>query len=300
MRMVVGIDGSPSSWVAHELIAATTWPSGSEFLLVQAHESHAPAGDRFRDARDALDALAWPLRRLGHRVEVRYEQGPAASVLREAAAEFAADLIVVGSRGRGPAAKAFLGSVSADLADHASCPVLVARLAGVSRILLATDGSAGARSIPAILRRWHAFRTPPVEVLSVAPPPAPSNELMVTAWATPGVAQPEERVRAEISIRHQQFVDEMVARLDEGGWVAVGQVRIGDAAHEIVAEAGEAGCDLIITGSRGLGDLRRLLTGSVAHDVLLHSHASVLVMRGNVPARLERRVTVPAFGGATA
>jgi nucleotide-binding universal stress UspA family protein len=94
-------------------------------------------------------------------------------------------------------------------------------------------------------------------------------------------------------VRHQQFVDEMTQRLAEDGWDASGMVRAGDPAREIVTSGEEMGCDLLITGSRGVGDLHRLVLGSVAHDVLLHSHCSVLVMRGHVPVRAERRAAIP-------
>ena len=56
--------------------------------------------------------------------------------------------------------------------------------------------------------------------------------------------------------------------------------------------------DLIVTGSRGLGDLQRMVSGSVAHDVLLHTGASVLVMRGQVHAAArerERATSTAAF-----
>ena len=77
----------------------------------------------------------------------------------------------------------------------------------------------------------------------------------------------------------------MAERLHDVGWDATGLVRLGEPAEEIVKAANELGSDLVVTGSRGLGDLQRILAGSVAHDVLLHSHCSVLVMRGQVPAR---------------
>jgi nucleotide-binding universal stress UspA family protein len=50
-------------------------------------------------------------------------QGFAQDVL--VAASMAADLLVVGSRGRGAVRTLLLGSVSAHVASHAHCPVVV-------------------------------------------------------------------------------------------------------------------------------------------------------------------------------
>ena len=58
-------------------------------------------------------------------VEQRVVSGNAAERLAELAEEEAADLIVVGSRGRGAFKAAFLGSVSNELIGLARCPVLV-------------------------------------------------------------------------------------------------------------------------------------------------------------------------------
>jgi nucleotide-binding universal stress UspA family protein len=88
--------------------------------------------------------------------------------------------------------------------------------------------------------------------------------------------------------RHRVMADEMAGTLTAAGWRAKSYVRNGEAAREIEAAAADFGADLIITGSRGLSGLQRILLGSVAHHVLLHSPCSVLVMRGHVSAHGQR------------
>jgi nucleotide-binding universal stress UspA family protein len=313
MRVVLGLDSSPSSRVAHGFVTTATWPRWSSFVLVTAFDdagawaSRAPSGGRFDEASrstprpdllDALEEFAVPLRQAGHVVELRAEAGPVGQVLRDTASREAADLIVVGSRGRGVAASAIGGSTSADLTDHAPCPVLIARRPSMSRVLVATDGSPSAKAIPDIIAGWQFVRRLPIDVVSVAPRSAASTDFMVTAWA-PTPESGYDGSADEVVNRHHRYADELAERLRDAGWDATPMVRVGDAAHQIVHAADELASDLVITGSRGLGDLKRLLIGSVAHDVLLHSRCSVLVLRGHVPARLAQQAAV-AYAGAPA
>jgi hypothetical protein len=84
------------------------------------------------------------------------------------------------------------------------------------------------------------------------------------------------------------------AALQLAGVTAEAEVRQGDPADQIVRAARTFEADLVVTGSRGLGTLPRLLLGSVARKVLLHADASVLVMRSH-PERVARaeRFAVP-------
>jgi nucleotide-binding universal stress UspA family protein len=77
----------------------------------------------FSDAEDAFSALAPEITDASFDREVRL--GQPAVVLAENAAEQQAELIVVGSRGRGAWRSAALGSVSADLTRLAPCPVMI-------------------------------------------------------------------------------------------------------------------------------------------------------------------------------
>lgn len=47
----------------------------------------------------------------------------------------------------------------------------------------------------------------------------------------------------------------------------------------ILEAAANNGCDLIVVGSHGRGALGRFLLGSIATDVLVHSHIPVLICR---------------------
>jgi nucleotide-binding universal stress UspA family protein len=55
--------------------------------------------------------------------------------------------------------------------------------------------------------------------------------------------------------------------------------RIGDATENIVGYAKDHGADLIVMGSRGLGNLSGLLLGSVSHKVMQVAHCPCLVVR---------------------
>ncbi|MGJ3263693.1 MAG: universal stress protein [Salinarimonas sp.] len=53
----------------------------------------------------------------------------------------------------------------------------------------------------------------------------------------------------------------------------------GDPAHTILAIAEREGADTIVLGSRGLGELRALIVGSVSHKVGQLAHTTVITVR---------------------
>ena len=155
-------------------------------------------------------------------------------------------------------------------------------------MLLATDGTRSSLAIPRVLAAWgSAFRGLPVEVLSVAP-----RHAFVTPWASTG--EDEATEPGELSV-HEGIAHEVADEMMELGWHAAAVARAGDPVRQIIASGAEWRADLIVTGSRGLGTLRRMVEGSVAHDVLLHARSSVLVMRGLVPAPISQ--TAPVLSG---
>lgn len=135
-RIVVGVDGSEASdaalgWAlaqAHrtgdqvQAVHAWHYPEISELLTANPFELQH---DEFR--ADAARVLRSALERVDPRPDVHVDpvvaMGRAAEVLLAAAAD--ADLLVVGSRGRGGFAGLLLGSVSQHCVHHAPCPVVV-------------------------------------------------------------------------------------------------------------------------------------------------------------------------------
>lgn len=292
MKIVLALDGSPGSIVARDLVAGRPWPEGTTITLVTAVElpiawftDIAAAGDWFTDAEEALSrqaeeslaALAAPLENRGWTIQRRVAQGRAATAILDAADETAADLIVIGSRGRGPIRSMLLGSVSAEVTDRATQSVLVARHDTASRVLVATGGADCDAVIPDVLGAWGALRDLDGVILSVAPVDSPTFDLLVGLY-TLG-EQSMEHQREELLARHRDVAAAMAERLSGIGIAARPEVRSGDAAHEILEAAKERQVDLIVTGSHCLHGMDRWLLGSVARNVALHAEASVLIVR---------------------
>jgi len=135
--VVVGVDGSPDSSAALEWAASEARLRGAELHIIHtwsvpalSYGTYLPAtafDDVARAAERSLTAQIAEV--LGDDPDITYvtevSEGPPASALLEAAET--ALIVVVGSRGRGGFAGLLLGSVSAQVAHHAHCPVLIVR-----------------------------------------------------------------------------------------------------------------------------------------------------------------------------
>jgi len=135
--IVVGVDGSPSSLAALQwagaqarltgaaLQAVTTWEYPTEYAGFGFASAIPEDIDFEKDARDALSAAvaeALP-DQAGLTLTESTLEGHAALVLTDLSESAA--LLVVGCRGHGGFTGLLLGSVSAHLAAHAHCPVVV-------------------------------------------------------------------------------------------------------------------------------------------------------------------------------
>jgi len=103
--------------------------------------------------------------------------------------------------------------------------------------------------------------------------PATMNELFRSA-------QSGEETARIVSALGDRIAEMAVQRARELGVEDV-QMRVvpGDYAEAILDMAGDLGADMIVMGSRGLGGLKGLLTGSVSNKVTQHASCSVLTVR---------------------
>lgn len=144
-RVVVGVDGSPASLEALKFAAGEARLRGSTLEAICAWQypqayGWAPVPEDFDPESDMERTLAEAVATVesGTPVDAVVVQGQPADVLLNAA--IGAELLVVGSRGRGGFSGLLLGSVSQQCVHHATCPVVVVPATSASR------GSKPARS----------------------------------------------------------------------------------------------------------------------------------------------------------
>jgi nucleotide-binding universal stress UspA family protein len=292
MRILVATDGSDPAAIGIELARDVATLSRGELRIVAVAP---PTSELFGGAWPAeMIVDPEPLERavcdqLEARLRAEVAETPAdlrpSSILRRGrpateivseAVDWRADLIVMGSRGHGGLSSILLGSVSEEVIDRSSVPVLVARRPRIRRLIVAVDGSLAADEAVDFVARDRTFAGVDAAVVNVAPPIWPWW-LGVSAGDTDSVEVimgMNETARRE----SQAAADRAAKRLNDAGLAATRRDRTGDPAEELVHVSMELDADTIVIGSRGRIGLRRLVLGSVARQVMRHAPASVLVV----------------------
>ncbi|MEX3989705.1 universal stress protein [Paraburkholderia sp. EG286A] len=196
-----------------------------------------------------------------------------------AARDWQADMLVVGTRHQGRMKRWVDGSVSGALAVCAPCPLLVVPVeyeetnghAPLARILLATDGSpASAQAIDAALRLAEPQATLRavyvVDRSSVAGDPVPGS-VLEDALADLG--------RKALASAHTQL--DVSGRAYETALVATGRMR-DDVAHTVLRDARDWQADLVALGTQGRRGVARWLLGSVAQRAIEITHVPLLLV----------------------
>jgi len=137
-RIVVGVDGSEAAQAALEWAIDEARRRNAVVEAIQAWHQPGVTGYAYlgeidlsefvTETKEILDAAIAAVDTTGVTVESKVMTGGAAQVLVEEAK--GADLLVVGSRGRGGFSGLLLGSVSQQAAHHAPCPIVIVHPGG--------------------------------------------------------------------------------------------------------------------------------------------------------------------------
>jgi len=287
MRILLGVDGSSSSDAVIQEAARRAWPAGSEFNVVTVVDpfffTRAPAllEEAKKNTLQGMKDQAKPLVDAGWCVNENIILDNPRHALPRAASAWKADMILLGSHGRGAVGRLLLGSTAQAVLRHAECSVEIVRgcrkerTGQGMRVLIPTDGSEHAEdALESVARRPWANGS---EFLIIASPEYP-----VLVGEYPYYA-PEQM--ADLTRNSRNHASESAQRgealLAKAGLETSREVTEpkDTPAHAILGAAENWGADLIVMGSHGRRGFDRLILGSVSETVALHAPCSVEVVR---------------------
>jgi nucleotide-binding universal stress UspA family protein len=284
--IIVGVDGSPASnaavcWAARDAVMrripltlvhvvnplASTWsqaPLLDGFAVWQENEGRRILADALKIARDTAKD--------NPRIPIESELMFSATVPTLVDMSKDAELMAVGTYGRGALARGLLGSVSSGLVRHAHCPVAVIRdeAARMPRptqapVLVGVDGSPASELATAIAFDEASRRGVDLVALH-AWSDREVFELPGLDWSA--VKAEEERLLAEgLAGWQERYPD-----------VAVHRLLVCDRPAHVLVETSET-AQLVVLGSHGRGGFTGMLLGSVSNAVVQTVRMPVIVAR---------------------
>lgn len=288
--ILVPLDGTAFGEQALPAATAIARRAGARVRLVHVHrpvvvDQHTLGATAEYAAREEerrkLARVAGGLAAAGIPAEHALLDGPVVETLVRHAGEVAADLVVMTTHGRGPLARAVLGSVADSLVRGLRLPTLLIRPvepggradrpAPVRHVLVALDGSQEAEAmLPKAVELGEAMgaRFTLLRVVDSVP-----------AYPIPAGVAPsdldEEVVRARAAAA--AYLERVAAPLRGKGLDVRTQVALDPVPSQAVLEQAHAlGCDLIALESHGRSGLARLLFGSVTGEVVRQGTTPVL------------------------
>jgi nucleotide-binding universal stress UspA family protein len=220
--------------------------------------------------RDELHAFLAPTHAAGVSAEASVVDGQPAAAILDHARRNPADLVVMGTHGRGGVGRLVLGSVAETVLRHAPCPVLTVRSAErwlsarapFRRILCPVDFSPASDAALAHALSLAAQLDADITLLHVVEPPHRGL-----------VEDAEQAIRAGERLRRAMPAD---AR----DWCRPREVLAvaGRVSEAILDEARKSHADLIVMGVQGRRALGVMLFGSNTHEVVRHAECPVMTL----------------------
>lgn len=299
MKLLIGVDGSHGSFEAVKLAARLVDRSRDQIAFYYSpvdgplKSGEGTSAEMLQRARQALaDAVFAEARKrlpepLAGDVHTIVGTQKPAHGLMVAADSWRANAIVVGARGLGPIQSLFLGSVSRQIVQTGTIPVLVVRPDTVPndpamRLLLAYHPASAERQAEATsMFAWppgtqgHVIRV--VESMLAGPLPAwleqqardADAEAMAQAWVEEHAAEVQQQ-KAELTA----YLQKLPTAFHHVSPLVVE----GHPADQILKTIKAEKIDLTIVGKTAGGVLKRMLVGSTSAQILNHAACSVLVV----------------------
>ncbi len=292
-RILVPLDGSPFSEQALDSAVELARRSGAELRLVRVHlpyVSGIETGDidLRADQEAALSELAYIEKTaerisatLGRPVTGELLQGEVAMTIAARADEWSADLLIMTTHARSPAARFWLGSIADRLLRILTRPLLlIPPRAGarpelqLRQILVPLDGSPLSESVVAEARKVGALFGASFILYEAVNEPTPIVDPsgMVVALSDP------EPMAARLAAARSHLEGPAESIRASGGTATVVAAGADGPASGILAAAAAARADLIAMATHGRSGLQRLWLGSVADQVIRGSPVPLLVL----------------------
>jgi nucleotide-binding universal stress UspA family protein len=307
--IVVGYDGSSSASHAVEWAAREAQRRGRLLTVLSVVDYggmgyRGPVGMAHWWPDVALDAGrqlstdgAERARAIAPDVEVTPETatGPTAAILIEVSRT--AEVMVVGTRGRGELHNLAIGSVAASVAAHGRCPVVIVRGDGNVHpgpdqpVVVGIDGSPAASAALAFAAAVAEKASAPLTVVCAW------NALAEDAWVDAyarGLAPEDPDLRPGERRMAQEALDAAAAsvRAEHPAVDVTPILAEGPPAAALLEAGAQAG--LLVVGTRGHGAFTGLLLGSVSHAVVHAATRPVAVVRGDIPDQVrEAEAAIP-------
>lgn len=230
-------------------------------------------------AREALAAEATRAARPGLSVDVEAREGLAVHEILASATDWPADLLVMGTHGRGGFERLVLGSVAEKVLRKAPCPVLAVPLAApgdvefqprLAHVLCAHDGSAASRTGVAYAQALAERAGARLTLLSV---------VEALPYGGDFVAPEFSAFRAARDQHARDALDAALSPVDRVRLDVHDRIVYGHPGQQIVEVAAQERPDLVVMGVQGRGALDVLMFGSTTHYVLRHARTPVLTVR---------------------
>lgn len=232
-----------------------------------------------RLAEDARAKVAQELEHLGKSesvpVEVLIRKGHAGVELLRAIKESGADLVVVGSHGKGAIDRVLLGSIAERLLHVSPVSVLVARPSphpDITRIVAGIEASptaeAGLEWAVDLARREKLGSISVINSFEVP-----------TGYLEAGMTY--ESARKKMHEIHEIDIDRMLAKRKGDAVKIEPHIEEGPTAETIVKFASQQEADLIVLGTHGQSRLAAFFLGSVTQKVVRIAPMSVLAVKSS-------------------